>query len=638
MQAAIVAGGFGTRAVTMTGDRIPKALLPVGGIPIIVRQIEALRREGVRRITVLGGHHGDQLRAYLEPEAASLDVEIDVIVEAEPLGTAGCLTALAPSSEETIIVYGDMLFGIALGPFLDFHRRHMALLTVAAHPNDHPRTSDLVAETEGLLTAVLPRQQPRDNDHRNIVPAGIYIASPAFLRDLPRAKADMISDILPALIAAGAPIGVYNTPEYMRDVGTPVRHAAAERDLAAGRVEALHSSHRRPAVFFDCDGVLNVEPGAQGVIRPDDVVLIEGAAAAVRCAREAGFVTVGITNRPQVAKGFVSFEGLSHILGRLEALLAEQGGILDRLYFCPHHPEAGFPGEVAELKIRCECRKPSTLLLRRAFADLPIDRAGSVMIGDSLRDIGAARGAGIRAYGVRTGHGCRDVYPPEAGPAPTPDLMFDTVREAVEFATGYRALVEDLVARLRSRPSRSGVPTVVAFAGRSRSGKTMAAHALARTLAEQNVKSLHVHLDQWIVSQRERDPDAGGEARARVAELPAVVADLRAGRTVTAPGYDAASRGRSAPATYDPGGCAVIVLDGSFAAHRTLRAMLDIAVFVESPEALQRERFISFYTWKGLARHDIDQLWDRRASDEWPAVDLQRDHVDLVLTPTGNSP
>ena len=188
MHAAIVAGGFGTRAVAMTGDRIPKALLPVGGVPIIFRQMRALRREGVRKITVLGGHHGDQLRAHLQPEAAALDVALDVIVEAEPLGTAGCLTALAPVGEETLIVYGDMLFNIALGPFLDFHRRRRALLTVAAHPNDHPRTSDLIAETDDLVTAVLPRKQPRDADYRNLVPAGIYIASPEFFAGLPRSQ------------------------------------------------------------------------------------------------------------------------------------------------------------------------------------------------------------------------------------------------------------------------------------------------------------------------------------------------------------------------------------------------------------------------------------------------------------------
>src|SRR5262249_17465060 len=147
----------------------------------------------------------------------------------------------------------------------------------------------------------------------------------------------------------------------------------------------------------------------------------------------------------------ITFEGLSQILGRLEALLAEDGGVLDRIYFCPHHPEAGFPGEISALKVDCECRKPGTLLLRRAFADLPIDQKRSSLIGDSVRDIGAARGAGIWAYGVRTGHGCRDreVYEREIGLPPEPDLMFDNVSEAVNFEVGYGALVVPVVNAIR---------------------------------------------------------------------------------------------------------------------------------------------------------------------------------------------
>src|SRR5258708_8280372 len=106
MQAAIIAGGLGTRASEMTGDRIPKALVPVAGVPIILRQMRVLKREGVDKVTVLAGHLGDQLRPELAPEAAALDLSLQVVVEREPLGTAGCLTALAPVAEDVLIVYG----------------------------------------------------------------------------------------------------------------------------------------------------------------------------------------------------------------------------------------------------------------------------------------------------------------------------------------------------------------------------------------------------------------------------------------------------------------------------------------------------------------------------------------------------
>jgi mannose-1-phosphate guanylyltransferase / phosphomannomutase len=641
MHAAIIAGGMGTRAASMTADRIPKALLPVGGVPIIFHQMRVLRREGVTRVSVLAGHLGGRLLPALEPQAAALGLVLQIIVEPSPLGTAGCLTALDPDTQEILVVYGDMLFDIALAPLWKFHRRKIALLTVVAHPNDHPRSSDLIVERDGLVREISPHGRPRRDDHRNLVPAGLYLASPAFFAALePGAKADMINDTLPRLIVAGRRIAAYNTPEYLRDVGSPARHALAERDLLDGGVAALNRAHLRPAIFFDCDGVLNEEPGDPGIVASDEVKTIPGAGAALGRARAAGLLTVAVTNRPQVAKGLVTFEGLAHILGRLEALLAENGGVLDRIYFCPHHPESGFAGEIAALKIRCECRKPGTLLLRQALADLPIDRPRSMLIGDSLRDIGAARGVGIWAYGVRTGYGCRDGerYRRESGVPPVPDMMFENVSEAVEFGIGYRALAEPVIADIRRAMERGTKPVLVGVSGRSRAGKTAVSHAVIRSLIEDGVAGLHVRLDDWIMPASGREPRASAETRNRADALPGVVSALRAGASIRAPGYDAATRETGAAVSYDAGGRSVILLDGSFALHASLRAMLDVAVFVAIPPDLQRERFAAFYRWKGLEQQDIDALWGERAADEWPAVEAQREGADRVLAPAADRP
>ena len=635
MHAAIVAGGWGRRAAGMTGDRIPKALLPVAGVPIIIRQMRLLRREGVTQVSVLAGHLGYQLRQALEPEAVALGLELRIIIEPAPLGTAGCLTELdPPPSSDSLIVYGDILFDIALAPLREFHRRQKATLTVVAHPNDHPRTSDTIVEEGGLVKAILPVGLARENDYRNLVPAGLYLASSAFFAWIGRGKkADMIRDLLPALVASGARIAAYNTPEYLRDVGTPARHARAERDLEAGRVEVINRRHIRPAIFFDCDGVLNEEPGLQGAVAADDVKVMPGAGAAIRRARDAGLLTVAITNRPQVAKGFVTFEGLSHILGRLEALLAEDGGVLDRIYFCPHHPEGGFPGEVSALKVRCECRKPGTLLLRHALADLPIDQRRSALIGDSLRDIGAARGIGIWAYGVRTGHGCLDWerYERETGSPPVPDLIFESVSEAVDFQLGYSELAAPIVSSLFKLANSKKMPVLVGLCGRSRAGKTTAAHAIVRVLMERGLDCLHVRLDDWIVPAANRGPNSSPEARNRVDTMPDLVRALRARKCVRAPGYNAATRGPNSALTYDPTGKSVIVLDGIFAGHSTIRAMLDFVIFAALPTELNRVRFFAFYRWKGFDEDAIEDLWCKRSMEEWPAVDAQCGSADFIL-------
>jgi histidinol-phosphate phosphatase family protein len=643
MHAVIIAGGLGTRARAMTGDRIPKALLPVGGVPIIFRQMQVLRREGVERLTVLAGHLGGQLAGPLGEEARALGLALDIRIEAELLGTAGCLAALAPVDGQRLLVYGDMLFDLALAPLADFHRRQNALITIVAHPNDHPRTSDLIRVRDDRVTALLPREIPRARDERNLVPAGLYLASPEFFTRIPKSqklvgqrlmgqKLDMVRDVMPRLVASGEPIAAYNTPEYMRDVGTAARHATAERDLADGTVAALNLRNRRPAIFFDVDGVLNEEPGTQGALAPDDVRLIPGAGAAVAETHAARVLAVAVTNRPQVARGDISFDDLDGILGRLEALLAEQHGVLDRFYVCPHHPDRGFPGEVAALKIKCECRKPGALLFQRAMEELPIDRVRSCAIGDSLRDIGAARAAGVWAYGVRTGYGCRDAgrYPGRAGAAPTPDLMFDDVGEAVRFALGYQVLAAPLANAIDGRAANR--PMLVAICGRSRSGKSVVSHALLRTLRDRETDALLVRLDDWIQPAAERRPKDTAEIRNRVDRLPAIVAALRQGEAITAPGYDSARRVQGQAVTYDPAGRSVIVLDGVFAAHPAIRPQIDLAAFVDTPEPVQRGRFEALYRWKGFDDAAMEELWHARIADEWAAVDAQRETCDVIIT------
>ena len=243
------------------------------------------------------------------------------------------------------------------------------------------------------------------------------------------------------------------------------------------------------------------------------------------------------------------------------------------------------------------------------------------------------RAANVWAYGVRTGHGCRDAarYPGGAAAAPVPDLMFEDVGEAVRFARAYRELAAPLAKAVRERTSR---PLFVAICGRSRSGKSVIAHALVRTLLEDGTHCLHVRLDDWIMPAAERGPGDTPESRNRVDRLPAVVAALRRGEAVTAPGYDAARRAAGPPVTYDPAGKAVIVLDGVFAAHASVRPSVDLAAFVDTPEPVQRGRFAALYRWKGLDDAAMQELWRARIADEWAAVDAQREHCDVIITAT----
>jgi histidinol-phosphate phosphatase family protein len=227
------------------------------------------------------------------------------------------------------------------------------------------------------------------------------------------------------MLAAGAGIKGYASFEYVKDIGTPARHAKAAAQLRSGLVERASLTRKQKAVFLDRDGTLNLQRGF--VTAPGQLDLIPGAALAVRRLNEAEFRAVLITNQPVIARGETTFDGLRRIHARLETLLGAEGAFLDAIYFCPHHTDKGFPGEVAALKIDCSCRKPKTGMIETAVRDLNIDLGRSWLVGDATRDIETARRAKIRSVLVKTGVGGTD-----ATFAATPDYAVADVGAAVD--------------------------------------------------------------------------------------------------------------------------------------------------------------------------------------------------------------
>jgi D-glycero-D-manno-heptose 1,7-bisphosphate phosphatase len=161
--------------------------------------------------------------------------------------------------------------------------------------------------------------------------------------------------------------------------------------------------NRRPVVFLDRDGTLNVEAGYLRNL--DDLVLIEGAAEAVKKLNQNGIAAVLVTNQSGAARGYYSEEHIRNLNARLLKLLSAQGAFLDGSYYCPHLAD----GEIATYRLNCLCRKPQPGMIDTAFAEHPdLDRALSFVVGDKATDVELARNCGARAVLVLTGYG-RDV-------------------------------------------------------------------------------------------------------------------------------------------------------------------------------------------------------------------------------------
>jgi D-glycero-D-manno-heptose 1,7-bisphosphate phosphatase len=186
-----------------------------------------------------------------------------------------------------------------------------------------------------------------------------------------------------------------------------------------------------PAVFFDRDGTLCREVGY--INHPERLELMPDAAAALRAVRGRGFRAVLATNQAGAARGYFPFHLIEETHRRLVRLLAEQDAALDALQVCPHHPEVGPPG----LRRRCGCRKPRPGMLLAAADELGLDLSRSYMVGDSFRDVGAGRAAGVRGVVLlRTGYGRGELLWGSAATTVWPDFVADDLTAAVAWILG----------------------------------------------------------------------------------------------------------------------------------------------------------------------------------------------------------
>lgn len=159
------------------------------------------------------------------------------------------------------------------------------------------------------------------------------------------------------------------------------------------------SPARRPAAFFDRDGVLNEDTGY--VHAPADLAWIPGATDALARVRRAGFYVFVVTNQSGVGRGLYREEDVDALHAFMQR---ELGDAVDAFRYCPHHPEAAIP----RYRQRCRCRKPAPGMIEDLLSEYPVVRETSFLVGDRETDLEAARAAGV--VGVRFTGGSLDTF------------------------------------------------------------------------------------------------------------------------------------------------------------------------------------------------------------------------------------
>lgn len=423
MKVVIMAGGKGTRISSVASD-IPKPMIKIEGIPVLEREIECLRNQGFDEIIITVSYLGNIIMNYFGDGSGNspstgkpFGVHIEYYFEKEPLGNAGALFKIKDKlTSDFLLLNADAMFDVDFNRFVAFHQKHGGLITLFTHPNNHPYDSGLiVADKNGIVEQWLAKEDERSHYYRNRVNAGLHVINSKAL-ELTGIAADLVGKIdengnyvkvdldrqLLKPLAGTGKMFCYDSPEYVKDMGTPERYYSVCKDCKEGRISAKNLKHKQKAIFLDRDGTINKYVGFLRNI--DAFELINGVAAAIRKINESGYLAIVVTNQPVIARGEVSFEELEEIHNKMETLLGKEGAYLDAIYYCPHHPHKGYEGERPELKIDCNCRKPKPGMLLRAADDFNIDLSQSWMIGDSENDVKAGNNAGCKTVLLNNGN------------------------------------------------------------------------------------------------------------------------------------------------------------------------------------------------------------------------------------------
>lgn len=398
-EAVIICGGEGSR-LRENGVTTPKSLLRMGNKSIIDIQIEELLKIGIMKIHLALGKGGKEIESHIRQSNYFSNAIFEFHNTRNLLGTGGSLVNIHESlSNCFLVIYGDVLFEIDWEKIIySLNEFDFCILT---RRSDHPEDSDLLEiDYQGRVIDFHAKPHSQKLRSQNIACTGLFVLRKTaliYLYEIFKEQAFHLDrQGVPRLIESKLVVARRPITGYVKDVGTIERLKKAE-------VEWTNRSSIKkeiPAVFLDRDGTLNELAGY--ISTEDELKIFPDVPEGIKCLRESGYMIFVVTNQPVVARGMASERVINLIHYKLEDHLKRvNGSWIDEILYCPHHPDAGFVGEIAELKVSCTCRKPKADLVERALAQYPINRRESWVVGDSWRDYELAKNSSMRFCGVR---------------------------------------------------------------------------------------------------------------------------------------------------------------------------------------------------------------------------------------------
>jgi D-glycero-D-manno-heptose 1,7-bisphosphate phosphatase len=316
------------------------------------------------------------------------------MIEPRPLGTAGALRFAASKLDPSFyLVNGDSVFDFNWLDLIPFAAPHFPLVTMALrHEADTSRYGEVDIDRERVVGF-----RERGAQASGTINGGVYLVSRDILAFLPE-TGSLERDVLPRLSAKGRVRGrTYDG--FFIDIGTPASFAQAPA--------LLRTNRQRPAVFFDRDGVLNIDHGY--VHRVEQFEWMPGAIEAVKFINDSGRYAFLVSNQAGVARGYYPEAQIGVLHDHVQRVLRMHGAHFDDIRYCPFHPDGTEPAYAHA----SDWRKPEAGMLLDLMAHWPIDAAKSMLVGDKPSDLTAAERAGIPGH-LFAGGNLRDFITPFA--------------------------------------------------------------------------------------------------------------------------------------------------------------------------------------------------------------------------------
>jgi len=376
-QAVILVGGLGTRLGERT-KAMPKPMLDVGGRPFLDTLIDELVRYDVfDEILLLAGYRAEIIQSRYDGTSRGR-ARIVVALEDRPLGTAGALVhAGARLQQRFLLLNGDSLFDFNLLDLIARSGGSLAHMALRADVTGD-RYGRVELDGDRIRAFIAPGQRASGP-----VNAGVYVIDRSIVTHLDRLPASLEQDVFPGLVTRG---DLRGTPYrgYFIDIGIP-------DDLARADLE-LGEQLRRPAVFFDRDGVLNHDSGY--TFEAGKLRWIDGAREAVKAVNDSGYFAFVITNQSGVARGLYEESHVQALHRFMADEMARIGAHIDAFEYCPDHPD----GTVERYRRVSDRRKPAPGMILDLLKRFPVDSVNSLLIGDKDSDLEAARAAGLKGH------------------------------------------------------------------------------------------------------------------------------------------------------------------------------------------------------------------------------------------------